>query len=200
MHPRKKDCERGRNLNNKSALAGKKTPVITGVPIDTDRWEFPSKPYRPRSPDVDSGRHHLIGWISRAAVCGVIFTCGAGFGGLINAPPEDSDNPSPQPTVIRETATRTVNVLTQPCAQVLRNAELLMKSVYAITDSRGTQLDILDESYTAILRKDWRELNELTDRQRELGRLLAADSADLLPSSADFQRDIQQCRESQVTE
>lgn len=80
------------------------------------------------------------------------------------------------------------------CKRALAGTQKYLEAAVKISSVNGAQLDIFSESYQAILMKDWKELNRLAVRQREIERSLATDKAKVLPQYQPLQKDIGACR------
>jgi hypothetical protein len=131
----------------------------------------------------------------------VVAVCGIGAGGLINeksgtdaAEHQGSTSSHAAGTVTATvTVTETKYALPDSCRRVMEGWEKYLHAAAEITSANGAQLDIMSEAYQAILQKDWKKLNDLTDRQRKLEHDLSGETLKLLPNLEQITKDIKQC-------
>lgn len=109
-------------------------------------------------------------------------------------PPASSAQLTPAPKV---TVTKTVNQMPEACTRALKAAAKVLDAAADTASASDKQLDILSEAYQAILDRDWRKLNTVADKQRELERTLSAPNAKFLPGYLDLKRDIESCLSKQ---
>lgn len=105
----------------------------------------------------------------------------------VSQPPPESRNtkpakPAPKPTLSAE------------CQRTLDGMEKYLDSAVRISDAGSRQHDILSEAYTAILAKDWKKLNDLSERQFAMERELVGDKARVLPEQQALMKDLATCR------
>lgn len=110
---------------------------------------------------------------------------------------EPESTPSSRPPEPTKPAPAPPPGLSPECQRALDGMVYYLDSAIAISRVNDKQLDILSESYQAIFRKDWKKLNELAGRQRELDRSLATDKAKVLPKSLELREDLAKCRSQQ---
>lgn len=135
---------------------------------------------------IDSKPSRVLQW----AVGAVIFMCGVGFGGLISKP-DPADYRQPETKV--EVRTTVVYRLPDSCQRALAGTQKYLESAAAIASANDKQLDIFSAAYQAILAKDWRKLNDLSEEQRRLESTLAPDTSKVLPNLAILKKDIELC-------
>jgi hypothetical protein len=90
--------------------------------------------------------------------------------------------------------TVTVESLPASCRKALASMDKYLDAAAAVGNAHSHQLDIISESYVAILEKDWRGLNAMQERQRDLGRTLGPASSKVLPVLVEVRKEIDQCR------
>lgn len=66
-----------------------------------------------------------------------------------------------------------VSELSEPCRNALTAMQKYLDSAAKITSANNVQLDILSDAYQAIVMKDWKRLNAVEERQRNLERSLS---------------------------
>lgn len=84
--------------------------------------------------------------------------------------------------------------LSAECRRALDGMEQYLDSAARISDAGSQQHDILSEAYTAMIAKDWRKLNELSERQFAMERELVGDKVKVLPEQQALMKDLATCR------
>ena len=107
----------------------------------------------------------------------------------VTAPP--TVEPAPTVTV---TVTEQVNRLPESCKKAMRDMGKYLDAAAAVGNAHSHQLDIISDAYVAIQLRDWKKLNDLTDRQRQLGRTLGPASSAVLPVLVDVRKGMAQCQ------
>lgn len=103
----------------------------------------------------------------------------------------------PHGTAVTVTVTQASAVSTfmpPACKQVLTSIEKYLDLAAVITSVNGRQLDILAGAYQAIMKKDWKQLHELTERQLNLERSLSDPTYELMPQLPDIKKDLIECQ------
>lgn len=105
-----------------------------------------------------------------------------------------SEEVTPAPTV---TATQQVIVeksgIPSPCSKALAAMQKYLESAAKITSVNNAQLDIMSDAYQAILMKDWKRLNEIEERQRQLERTLAAPKVEVMEPYTQVKAELDEC-------
>lgn len=68
-----------------------------------------------------------------------------------------------------------------------------LDSAAAVSGAGGQQMDILSDAYVAILMKDWKGLNSLTMRQRNLEKFMLPASSKVVPKLVEVREEIDKC-------
>lgn len=97
-------------------------------------------------------------------------------------------SPSPSASVV------TVSVMPESCQRALDAMLKIINEADTVASHDGEQLDIMELAYQAIYKKDWKSLNDLSDRQRKLWFGLTEETSTVLPEMADIQRDVAECK------
>lgn len=105
---------------------------------------------------------------------------------------EQATEPDPSPTV---TVTKTVTALPESCERAIAAMSTYLDGAQAMSAANGKQVDIMRDAYQAILLKDWKALNDLTERQRALEVSLQPASEGLLLRLADVKKDLTRCQQ-----
>lgn len=160
----------------------------------TGKPDASGKPYRTTQPvkQFDNGHGRPIAWLLCGVALGIILTavCSAPFRSS-----EPGATASSEPTV-KETVVEYRDLPDQfptVCKEALAGVSEYLDSAAAITSANNAQIDIMSEAYTAILMKDWKKLNELSNRQRGLEKSLTEDTVKVMIPRVDLQRKIEQC-------
>lgn len=162
----------------------------------TGKSDASTKPYGPTQTvkPLDTRQRRPIAWVLSGVALGVILTavCSAPF--RSSAPGATANS---EPTAIKtvvEYVDRPVPDIPTVCREALAGVSEYLDSAAAITSANNAQLDIMSQSYQAIIGKDWKKLNELSDRQRDLEKALTDDTVRVMIPRADLQRKIEQCQ------
>ncbi len=76
----------------------------------------------------------------------------------------------------------------------MRSMGKYLDAAAAVGNAHSHQLDIISKAYVAIQLKDWKGLNEATERQRQLGRTLGPASSEVLPALVTVKKEMAQCQ------
>ncbi len=109
---------------------------------------------------------------------------------------DNSTLPAPaatEPVTPTVTETKTVITLPKSCEAALRDMRKYLDSAAAVSGAGGQQMDILDDAYVAILMKDWKGLNSLTVRQRDLEKSMLPASSKVVPKLVEVREEINKC-------
>jgi hypothetical protein len=115
-----------------------------------------------------------------------------------------SSTPEPTPTAAPAPAvTETVVVekhvpdptVPASCERALESMLKILDQADTVAGHDGQQLDIMSNAYQAIYQKDWKRLNDLSDKQRRLWFDLTEETRVVLPEIPDIQKDVEQCRQ-----
>lgn len=98
--------------------------------------------------------------------------------------------PESPPTV---TVTKTEVRLPESCTKAIRDMRKYLDSAEAVSAAGGLQMDLMDESFQAIMQRDWQKLNELRLRQRKLESDMLPDSSRVIPVLKDVRKELDQC-------
>lgn len=102
--------------------------------------------------------------------------------------------PDTQSTI---TVTKTVSKLSESCRAAIGDTQKYLDAAAAMSAANSKQVDLMRESYQAILVSDWKKLNELTERQRALEVSIQPGSHLLLPDLRGVKENVAKClRES----
>ncbi len=141
--------------------------------------------------ELDRSAARALRWVLPVIALAV----GLGCGGVIEKKSAHQADGFTEPqAVVTVTVTETKAAMPESCKRVMAGWEKLLHNAAAITSANGEQLDIFSEAYQAILSKDWKKLNELTERQRALEHKLSDDTFKLMPNLKELTEDIKTCR------
>ena len=101
--------------------------------------------------------------------------------------------PAVEPVTPTVTETKTVTELPKSCEKALRSMRKYLDSAAAVSGAGGQQMDILSDAYVAILSKDYKGLNALTVRQRQLEKSMLPASSKVVPKLVEVREEIDQC-------
>lgn len=131
------------------------------------------------------------------AVVVAAFTCGWATAAIQYVAGDASHTlPAPaatEPVTPTVTETKTVITLPKSCEAALRDMRKYLDSAAAVSGAGGQQMDILSDAYVAILMKDWKGLNSLTMRQRNLEKFMLPASSKVVPKLVEVREEIDKC-------
>lgn len=171
-----------RDKESANASTGKPSPNIQAQPIER----------------VAYGPGTVLKWLCVVAV----FMAGMATGTILHAQNDSEGRDAqtvlpptvePAPTVtVTEQVTRTR--LPESCKRALDDMVKYLDAAAAVGDAHSRQLDIISESYVAILQRDWRALNKQQEAQRKLGRSIGPAASEVLPVLVEVEKGIDKCR------
>lgn len=115
-----------------------------------------------------------------------------------NALNRDSTTDGKTPAVVETVyVEKTVQVSTMPesCLVVLNQMMQIIDEAGVVAGHDGKQLDIMSLAYQAIYQKDWKTLNELSERQRQMWFGLTEETRAVLPEIPDIKGDVDKCKD-----
>lgn len=143
---------------------------------------------------VDAGPYGPI----QCLTYGAVFVLGVTIGTLLVREEHSTGSPVPSPTetVVITAPARPAPRPTIPesCQRALTGFEKYLDGASRVASVTDQQLDIFEEAYQAILLRQYKKLNDLSERQRTLDSTLASDKANVLPNYQSLKKDIAQCR------
>lgn len=129
-------------------------------------------------------------------LCAVaLFVCGWSVAALQYVMGDRSDMVpgEPQPTVT-VTVIETEVSLPPACQQALKDFDRYLDAAATISKSGTPQLDIMGEAHRAIILKDWKALNEVVTKQRDLQRQMGPASSKVLPVLIEVKEGMERCQ------
>lgn len=126
-----------------------------------------------------------------------LFACGWTTAAVQHVALDTSETPPPpaatEPVKPTVTETKTVTALPKSCEAALRDMRMYLDSAAAVSGAGGQQMDIIDDTFVAILTRDWQLLNDLTNRQRALEKSMLPASSKVVPKLVEVREEITQC-------
>lgn len=111
--------------------------------------------------------------------------------------PRTSNEATPAPAVtVTKQVVREVQVkseLPKPCTKALAAMQKYLDSAAKITSANNAQIDIMSDAYQAIMMKDWKRLNEIEVRQRQLEHTLSDPTVQLMEPYKQVKSELDQC-------
>lgn len=129
------------------------------------------------------------------AIVAAAFACGWATAAMqyVTGDRDPLASPSaPRPTVT-VTETRTVTKLPKSCTLAIRDMRKYLDAAAAVSDAGDKQIDLLSEAYVAILQKDWRGLNVVSEKQRDLQTDTLPASSKVIPKLVEVRKEMDQC-------
>jgi hypothetical protein len=129
------------------------------------------------------------------AVVVAAFTCGWATAALQYVTGEH-DRLAPPPAsepAVTVTKTKTVTRLPPSCERALRDMGKYLDAAAAVSNAGDRQIDLLSEAYVAILQKDWKGLNAVSEKQRDLQTDTLPASSKVIPKLVEVRKEMNQC-------
>lgn len=180
------------------SLRGRDSPnsYINSDDVTVTVMESGNPAYRIKG--VDTRTRGPVGCLVVAAVFVAGMCTGAA---LIDSPAPITVETATSPTVSPTPTSRRTKPAPAPkppmpaaCQRALDGASKYLDSAARISDAGSRQHDILSEAYTAIIARDWRKLNDLSERQNAMERELVGDKGEMLPAQPSLMKDLATCR------
>jgi hypothetical protein len=129
------------------------------------------------------------------AIVAAAFTCGWATAALqyVTGNHDSLTHQSTPAPAVTVTETKTVTRLPKSCERALKDMGKYLDAAAAVSDAGDRQLDLLSEAYVAILQKDWRSLNVVSEKQRSLQTDTLPASSKVIPKLVEVRGEIKQC-------
>lgn len=134
-------------------------------------------------------RISMPGWAFGVVVAGTAIVA-ASLGGAFTAPRTEAPT-VPDRVVVKET--EAVQEVPSVCVEALKKISEVLDANEEIASAGDKQLDLASAAYIAILAKDWKGLNKVSEQQRALQREIASAERTALTGYADVKKKIGLC-------
>lgn len=129
------------------------------------------------------------------AIVAAAFGCGWATAAMQHVTGDNNDTlASPSAPAPAVTVTKTVTELPPSCEAALRDMGKYLDAAAAVSDAGDRQIDLISEAYIAILRKDYKGLNVVVEKQRDLQRDTLPASSKVIPKLVELRKGMDQCR------